>query len=54
MLLIGSLTIAICTFISLYLTTQVNESFAVLRPALLRALPLGLAAGFVLFYFGFS
>lgn len=52
MLMIGALSVGICTVISLYLITQVKESVAVLQPALLRGLPLGIAAVFVLYYFG--
>jgi hypothetical protein len=51
MLLIGSLSIGVASVISLYLITQVKDSASVLQPALLRGLPLGIAAGFILFYF---
>lgn len=51
MLLIGSMTIGIATVISLYLITQLKDSVNALQPALLRGLPLGIAAAFVLFYF---
>jgi hypothetical protein len=51
MLMIGSMSVGACMVISLYLITQLKESQSVLQPALFRALPLGIAAGFVLFYF---
>lgn len=54
MLMIGALSIIISTIVSVYLIAQVEKSGNILQPALLRGLPLGIAAAFVLYYFGLS